>query len=89
MPAHMRGEVPLVIQPETHIAGELKALLAERRLALRCEPARAFAAVVVIMALRALVQRLRSVARPCCSAQARSFETISSATTAFRGSVRS
>jgi glycosyltransferase involved in cell wall biosynthesis len=59
MPPGMRAEVPLVIQPETHIAGELKALLAERRLALRCQPARVLVPVVAIMSVRALVQRLR------------------------------
>src|SRR5204862_157365 len=49
MPSRMRGEVPLVIQPETHLAGELKALRAERRLALRCQPVSVFATVITIM----------------------------------------
>jgi glycosyltransferase involved in cell wall biosynthesis len=58
VPRCMRGRVPLVIQPETHIAGELKALLAERRLSLRCQPARVFATVAAIMTVRSLVQRV-------------------------------
>jgi len=50
--------VPLVIHPETHIAGELKFVLAERSLCLRCQPRRVFATVVTIMLIRALVQRV-------------------------------
>ncbi|HUB36623.1 MAG TPA: hypothetical protein VL972_07345, partial [Solirubrobacteraceae bacterium] len=59
MPVSLRRAVPLVMLPETHIAGELRCLLAERRLALRCQPAYAFAIVACTMAVRALVQRRR------------------------------
>jgi glycosyltransferase involved in cell wall biosynthesis len=59
VPARVGRAVPLVIHPETHVAGELRWLLAERRLALRCQSRRMFATVVSIMLLRALVQRVR------------------------------
>jgi glycosyltransferase involved in cell wall biosynthesis len=51
--------VPLVIHPETHAAGELRALIAERGLALRAQSFHRFAAVASIMLLRSLVQRVR------------------------------
>ncbi len=57
MPARLRSSVPLVIHPETHIAGELRWLIAERRLSLRCQPAYVVAIVAAIMSVRALVQR--------------------------------
>jgi len=50
--------VPLVIHPETQIAGELRWLIAERRLSLRCQPAYVLATVATIMSFRALVQRI-------------------------------
>jgi glycosyltransferase involved in cell wall biosynthesis len=59
MPASLRRSVPLVIHPETHVAGELRSLIAERRLSLRCQPAYMFAALVVIMSIRAALQRVR------------------------------
>ncbi len=59
MPSRMRRTVPLAIQPETHMAGELKALLAERRLSLRCQPFHSYAVVVAVRFARALVQRSR------------------------------
>jgi glycosyltransferase involved in cell wall biosynthesis len=59
MPARLRGRVPLVIHPETHIAGELLFLWRERRLALRCQPARSFAVAAATMTLRAAIQRRR------------------------------
>jgi glycosyltransferase involved in cell wall biosynthesis len=59
MPASLRATVPLVIHPETHIAGELRFLLSERELALRCEPARVFAFTAFVMWLRVFVQRRR------------------------------
>ncbi len=62
VPSHLTRTVPLVIHPETHSAGELRSLLAERRLSLRCQPRHRFAVVVAIMLLRALVQR-RSIRR--------------------------
>jgi glycosyltransferase involved in cell wall biosynthesis len=58
MPSSMRRSVPLVIHPETHIAGELRWLTAERRLGLRCQPAYKLAMVAAIMLVRVLVQRL-------------------------------
>jgi glycosyltransferase involved in cell wall biosynthesis len=57
MPRGLRHSVPLVIHPETHIAGELRWLIAERRLSLRCQPAYVLAMVAAIMLLRAVVQR--------------------------------
>jgi glycosyltransferase involved in cell wall biosynthesis len=59
MPARLRGRVPLVIHPETHIAGELRFLWRERSLALRCQPARSFGVAAGTMAVRAAVQRRR------------------------------
>ena len=59
VPPRVAREVPLVIHPETHVAGELRWMIAERRLALRSQPRRTFAFVAAIMFLRALVQRVR------------------------------
>ncbi|HXB15571.1 MAG TPA: glycosyltransferase family 4 protein [Solirubrobacteraceae bacterium] len=59
MPARLRGRVPLVIHPETHIAGELRFLWRERALALRCQPARSFALAAATMTVRSVVQRVR------------------------------
>jgi glycosyltransferase involved in cell wall biosynthesis len=50
--------VPLVIHPETHIAGELRFFIAERRLCFQCQSRWVFALVASIMCVRALVQRL-------------------------------
>jgi glycosyltransferase involved in cell wall biosynthesis len=58
LPAHVRREVPLVIHPETHAPGELRFLISERSLALRCQPAYTFAVAVAVMALRSVVQRV-------------------------------
>jgi glycosyltransferase involved in cell wall biosynthesis len=57
VPVRLRRSLPLVIHPETHIAGELRRLIAERRLALRCQPAYVVALVATIMSVRALAQR--------------------------------
>lgn len=62
LPRGMHRTVPLVIHPETHAAGELRALLAERRLGLRCHPPQRYAFVVAVMLLRSLLQR-RSIRR--------------------------
>jgi glycosyltransferase involved in cell wall biosynthesis len=51
--------VPLVIHPQTHIAGELRWLIAERRLAFASQPRYIFFANLALMSLRALVQRVR------------------------------
>jgi glycosyltransferase involved in cell wall biosynthesis len=59
VPARMARTVPLVLHPETHIAGELRCLWAERRLALRCQPRSALLTVAAIMSARMLVQRVR------------------------------
>jgi glycosyltransferase involved in cell wall biosynthesis len=59
VPASVSRAVPLAIHPETHIAGELRSLFAERHLSRRCQPRRTFLAVAAIMSLRALVQRVR------------------------------
>ncbi|HEV7162297.1 MAG TPA: glycosyltransferase family 4 protein [Solirubrobacteraceae bacterium] len=59
MPASLRSEVPLVIHPETHVGGELRFLISERRLALRCQPRRTLAVAASTMAVRALIQRMR------------------------------
>jgi glycosyltransferase involved in cell wall biosynthesis len=59
VPRRMLRTVPLVSHPETHAAGELRSLLAERRLALRFQSRARFAAIMAIMAVRAAVQRLR------------------------------
>jgi glycosyltransferase involved in cell wall biosynthesis len=56
-PPQLRRSVPLVIHPETHAAGELRALLNERRLGLRCHPRGRFAAVVAVMLVRSVGQR--------------------------------
>ena len=59
VPARLRGAVPLVIHPETHIMGELRFLIAERELARRCQSERTLAIAAAVMAVRALVQRAR------------------------------
>ena len=57
VPASVARVVPVVIHPETHAAGELRWLIAERRLALRCQPPHVFAIAVAMMCVRTLVQR--------------------------------
>lgn len=57
MPASLRGKVPLVIHPATHIAGELRSMLSEWRLGLRCQPPYTLAVAALVMAVRVLVQR--------------------------------
>jgi glycosyltransferase involved in cell wall biosynthesis len=59
VPARLLRAVPLVLHPETHSAGELRALLVERRLGRRCQPRHAYAAAVATMAVRSAVQRIR------------------------------
>jgi glycosyltransferase involved in cell wall biosynthesis len=58
LPARVARTASLVLHPETHAAGELRALIAERDLAARCQPRRTYVAAVTVMSLRALVQRL-------------------------------
>jgi glycosyltransferase involved in cell wall biosynthesis len=57
-PSRLCREIPLVLHPETHAAGELHALIAERRLGLRCHPPQRLAAVAAIMLMRSLLQRV-------------------------------
>jgi glycosyltransferase involved in cell wall biosynthesis len=56
VPAKLARVVPLVVRPDTHQAGELRWLIAERRLAFSCQPRYVFFLVAAIMAFRALVQ---------------------------------
>ncbi len=62
LPSRLARTVPLVIHPETHIAGELRWMWAERRLALRSQPAPTVALVAAVSIFRSLVQ-WRSVRR--------------------------
>jgi glycosyltransferase involved in cell wall biosynthesis len=59
VPASIARSVPLVVRPDSHQAGELRWLIAERRLAFRCQPRYIFFVVAAIMAFRTLVQRVR------------------------------
>ena len=59
VPARLRRSVPLVVHPETHSAGELRCLLAERRLSLRSQPVHVYALALATMAARTPVQRRR------------------------------
>jgi glycosyltransferase involved in cell wall biosynthesis len=58
LPPALRREIPVVIHPETHAAGELRAMLSERREGMRCHPLPRFAMVLAIMLLRTLAQRV-------------------------------
>jgi glycosyltransferase involved in cell wall biosynthesis len=58
VPPSVTREIPLVIRPDTHMAGELRWLIAERRLGLRCQPPYIFVLVAAIMSVRALLQRI-------------------------------
>jgi len=59
VPRSVTRSAPLVVHPETHMAGELRCLLAERDLALRCQPWHVFAVAAGVMAARSLVQGAR------------------------------
>jgi len=59
VPSSLGHDVPLVIHPETHMAGELRWLVAERRLALRSQARYVFVVVAAIMSARTLVQRIK------------------------------
>jgi glycosyltransferase involved in cell wall biosynthesis len=59
VPPRLTRTVPLVIHPETHSAGELRSLLAERALSVRCQGRVRFALVAAIMLLRSRTQRKR------------------------------
>ncbi|HTZ86798.1 MAG TPA: glycosyltransferase family 4 protein [Solirubrobacteraceae bacterium] len=57
LPGSVRRSVPLVMHPETHSAGELRFLIAERQLSFRCQPKRTFVLAVLVLALRSRIQR--------------------------------
>ncbi len=59
LPVSVARAIPVVIRPDTHIAGELRWLIAERRLALTGQPLARYLAIVAMMAARSLVQRVR------------------------------
>jgi glycosyltransferase involved in cell wall biosynthesis len=59
VPGSVIRSAPLVIHPETHSAGELRFLIAERRLALRCQPLRALLVALTMLSARSLLQRVR------------------------------
>jgi glycosyltransferase involved in cell wall biosynthesis len=59
VPARMARTVPLVMCPQTHMAGELRCLLAERRLALAAQGRWALLTNLALMSVRTLVQRVR------------------------------
>lgn len=54
---HLRELPPLVLHPETHIAGELRSWRVERRLVRKCEPRYRRALVPTILWVRSLRQR--------------------------------
>jgi glycosyltransferase involved in cell wall biosynthesis len=57
VPRGLASNVPVVLFPSTHMAGELRWVLAERRLSFRCQPPYVFITVATIRLLRTLVQR--------------------------------
>jgi glycosyltransferase involved in cell wall biosynthesis len=59
VPARLRDEVPLVIHPETHIAGELRFFISERELGRRCQRTHTLVIAAAVMSARAAVQRIR------------------------------
>jgi glycosyltransferase involved in cell wall biosynthesis len=58
-PRSLMKTVPLVIRPDSHQAGELRCLLDERELSMRCQPPHVFVLSAAIMSVRSLVQRVR------------------------------
>jgi glycosyltransferase involved in cell wall biosynthesis len=56
VPRKLLRSTPLVVRPDTHQAGELRWLIAERRIALRYQPRHQFFLVAAIMSVRTLVQ---------------------------------
>lgn len=59
VPSSLTRTIPLVIRPDSHMAGELRCLIAERQLAFLCQPHYIFFLVAAIMAFRALIQKVR------------------------------
>ncbi len=68
VPSKVVRSVPLVVRPDSHMAGELRWQLRERALAFRCQPRYTFFVVSAIMAFRALVQfvKIRRVSLLIC-----------------------
>jgi glycosyltransferase involved in cell wall biosynthesis len=59
VPSSLARTVPLVMCPQTEMAGELRCLIAEWRLGLRCQPPHILVLVGSVMFFRALVQRVK------------------------------
>jgi glycosyltransferase involved in cell wall biosynthesis len=57
VPPSLLGRVPLVSHPQTHFAGELKFLVAERHLAFRCQPFYIFAVAAAARWVQTIFQR--------------------------------
>ncbi len=57
VPRRLRHEVPLVVDPGTSSAGELRFLIKERRLSFRCQPAYVFALAAFALWLRRIAER--------------------------------
>lgn len=71
LPASVRRSVPLVIHPEVHMRGELRALIRERRLALKSQPAYVLAVAICVTWVRSVVQQVlirRAALLVCISA---------------------
>ncbi|MCW3068757.1 MAG: transferase [Solirubrobacterales bacterium] len=58
VPSRLARTLPVVIHPGTHVAGELRSLLAERRLSWQSQSRYMFSVVAAIMLVRALVQKM-------------------------------
>jgi glycosyltransferase involved in cell wall biosynthesis len=59
VPSSVARTVPLVMCPQTEMAAELRCLLAEWRLSLRCQPPYILVLVASVMLFRAIVQRVK------------------------------
>jgi glycosyltransferase involved in cell wall biosynthesis len=59
VPTSVIRSVPLALRPDSHQAGELRWLIAERRLAFKYQPAYIFFIVASIMSFRTIVQAAR------------------------------
>lgn len=57
VPKRLVRKIPLVIHPETHIAGELRWFRAERHLARQCEPRHRRLLVGCVLIIRSMIQR--------------------------------
>ena len=59
VPSAVAHSIPVVVRPDSHMAGELRWQLKERALAFRYQPRYTFFVVSAIMAFRALVQAVK------------------------------